>query len=211
MISDTEPGMRLALEADLALEKQRDEQIDAKDAEIAKEEAEGERIAAELTLTHQQVVSLTADHEALKWRLYDGLIDGTETDPEDAATAIQASTALRDLHIGKLRHITENRLPAQRLRILTPKKERAVLHLDRAGIRGRVHASQLLLAVIPAGAIGGDLSIRSEMGARLAHEESQAAYDLEAASNALEAELATQRKIRDARSNGGPVSFVNPS
>jgi hypothetical protein len=209
MTSGTETETRLALEADLAPEKQRDEQIDAKDAEIAKEEAEGERIAAVTAATHAEIATRKADHEGLEAHTYNALIDGDETDLVIAATSIQSSAALVDTCIRKLRHITENRLPAQRLRILTPKKERAVLVLDRAGIRGRVHASQLLLAVIPAGAIGGDLSIRSEMGARLAHEESQAGYDLEAATNAMETELATQRKIRDARS--GPVSFVNPS
>ena len=65
------------------MEKQRDEQIDAKDAEIAKEEAEAERIAAELALTHQQVVSLDSRPRGAEVATHDGLIDGTETDPED--------------------------------------------------------------------------------------------------------------------------------
>jgi len=211
MTSGTETETRLALEADLALEKQRDEQIEAKDAEIAKEEAEGVRIAAVMAATHAEIATLKANHVALEAHTHDALIDGDETDSVAAATAIQASAALLETHIGKLKRITETRQPAQRLRVLVARKERAALVLDRAGIRSRVHSARLLLAVLPAGEIGGDLSIKSEQGMRLAHEESQAAYDLEAASAALQREIDQQKKIRDARVNRGPISWTNPS
>jgi len=212
MTSATEAETRQQLEEDLRLEAERTNQIEGKDGEIAKAEAEGGRLGAVLAATHSEVAERKAEHAALEARLYDLLIDGdTETTTLAAAKAIQGSAALLATGTGKLKHLTENRLPAQRLRVLTPMKERAVLVLDRAAIRSRVHASQLLLAVLPAGAIGGDLSIKSEMSARLAHEESQAAYDLEQANAALENELALQRKIRDARKNIGPITYTNPS
>jgi hypothetical protein len=67
------------------------------------------------------------------------------------------------------------------------------------------------LAVLPAGEIGGDLIIKSEVAERLGHMEAQAARDLQQASLALEAEVAQQQRIRDARASRGPVSYTNPS
>lgn len=211
MTSGTESETRQQLDEDLRLEAERTKQIETKDAEIAKEEAEGARLAAVLAATHAEAADLKAAHEEKQEREHDGLIDGTKPDPVAAATTIQASAALVVLCIGKLKRLTEHRQPAQRLKVLTRRKERAALALDLAVVRSRIHSSRLLLAVLPAGEIGGDLSIKSEQGERLKHEEAQAAYDLEQATRALEAELTSQQKIRDARNNVGPVSYVNPS
>ena len=210
MFSDTEEGTRAALETDVVLEAERTAQIEAVEQKIAAEEAGGKQIAAVMAATHAKIATLTADHNALERRKHDASIDGTETDPVAAAREIRDSADIVAFHVGKLKHLTENRQLVQRLKVLTSQKERAVLVLDRAGIRSRVHASQLLLAVLPAGKIGGDLTIKSEQGMRLAHEESQAAYDLEAATNALAHEIEQQQKIRDARTNRGPITYQNP-
>jgi hypothetical protein len=211
MTSGTESETRLALEADLLLEAARIKQIQEVEEKIAAEEAEAERLTTVMGATHAEITNLKAKHEVLESHLYDQLIDGDETDLVIVATSIESSGAQVKVAVGKLKRLTETRLPAQRIKRLTPEKERALLRLDLAAIKSRIHASQLLLAVLPASEIGGDLSIKSEMGMRLEKEESQAAFDLEAATKALEREIKSQENTRDARKNIGVVGWTNPS
>lgn len=209
MTTASETETKQHLEADLRLEAEQVAQIGATDAELAQEQAERQRLTAVRGATHAEVTALKACHDALAKSKHDASIDGTETDSVAAVLELQASAGKLEFCIGKLRRITEDRLPALNIKVLTVQKKQAVLKLALAGTRLRVHNSRVLLAVLPAGEIGGDLTIKSAVAQRLGHEEAQAAYDLEQIVQALETEIERQKRIRDARASG-PISYVNP-
>jgi hypothetical protein len=199
---------------------QLDEDLDRQSTRMAQMAVEGAGLSAAVTRrtalskvqtqAHKDVADAKSDHEALKVRLYDALIDGTQTDPVAVAREIQASAALVETHIGKLRRVTEDRLPLANLEVLKAEKSVRLIALDLKILEGRIHNAQLLLAASPAAEVGGDLVIKSAVAQRIGLEEAQCASDVEAASRALEAELTRQQTIRDARASG-PISFQNPS
>ena len=202
MTSGTEAETRQQLEEDLQREAEHLKQLSVIEDGLAAKQADRERLTAERAATHTQVTALKKAHDELEAHEHDGLTDGTETDPVAAATRIQASAALVHLYVGKLQRITETRLPLANQYVLVDEKKKAVLNLALAGDKLRIHNSRVLLAVLPAGEIGGDLIIKSEVAERLGHMEAQAAWDLQQASLALEAEI-EQQQI-DARASRGP-------
>jgi hypothetical protein len=211
MKSGNEDQTHEQLQRDLQLEAEHAEQIKVTDKDVAKEEAERDRLAAVRAATQEKVNEGNPEYEALENRLLDALIDGGETDAVAVVRTLDTPAALLRLHVKMLRRITEDRMGSKTIDVLTVKKKRAVLGVAWADDRLRVHNGQLLLAAAPAGEIGGDLTIRSAVAQRLAHELDQAAFDLQQATQALENEIAQQKKIRDARTNRGPVSYQNPS
>jgi hypothetical protein len=134
-----------------------------------------------------------------------------ETDAVAVARKLDALAAPGSVHVKMLRRITENRMGSKTIDVLTVKKKRAVLGVALADDKLRVHNGQILLAVAPAAELGGDLTIRSAVAQRLAHELDQCAFDLQQATNALEAEIEQQKKIRDSRTNRGVIAYQNPS
>jgi hypothetical protein len=211
MTSGNEQQTRDQLQNDLRLEAEHAEQIKVTDDEVAKEEAERDRLSAVRAATQEKVNEGNAEYEALENRLLDALIDDPEADPVAVVRELDARAALVRIHIKTLRRITEERMGSQTLEVLTVKKKRAVLGVALADDRLRVHNAQILLAVAPAAELGGDLTVRSAVAQRLAHELDQSAFDSQQATQALENEISQQKKIRDARRNRGPVGYQNPS
>jgi hypothetical protein len=201
---------------------QLDEDLDRQSTRMAQMAVEGAGLSAAVTRrtalskvqmqAHKDVATAKADHTALLAVKYDALIDGAQTDPVAVAREIQASGALVETYVGKLRRVTEDRLPLANLDVLKAEKAVKLIALDLKIVEGRIHNAQLLLAASPAAEVGGDLIIKSAVAQRIGLEEAQCAADLEQASLALQHEIEHQQKIRDARSRpSGPISYVNPS
>jgi|HubBroStandDraft_6_1064221.scaffolds.fasta_scaffold623352_1 hypothetical protein len=212
MISGNEQQTRDALAEDERRQAERMAQFAVASGELSMLVTRRTALSKVQTQAHKDVTSVASDHEALCKHLYDALIDGDETDLVIAATSIQSSAAQVELAVGKLKRVTEDRLPVANIEVLKCEKAIKALALDLKIVEGRILNSKLLLAAGPASAVGGNLTIKSEAAARFGLEEAQLSDELRQASEALQSEIERQEKIRDARARpSGPVSWVNPS